>query len=551
MTISLCALLRAMAALVALSVTASAHEGHLHEDEAPAPIVAASLRGVGQSAVFEVVAIARSGEIIFYIDRFATNEPVPTAQVEVDTPVGPVRAAARPDATFAVPAPWLKPSVPSDLVVTIAAADEVDVVALTIPAAVPDATAISAQAGTGLRARDLAFLTAGLLAGVFLVVVTAVLNRRRQTAVIAVLAVAVGGCFLAINTAQSHEGHDHGDTGPTLPLSGDLSRRLPNGSIFVPKPAQRLFGVRTTITETGAHRQAVELPGRVIPDPNASGHVQSIVGGRISAPAGGFPRLGARVKVGDVLAYVTPPLQAIDLSDMRQRQSELDQQIAIAERKLARSVALAQSGTLAKAQYEDTLSELEGLRQRRAFLDVSRREAEHLVAPVDGIIADGTPIAGQVAQPNALVFQIIDPARLWVEALSFDALAPSGPAMARSADGTTYRLSPRGAGFADRSQAVPLHFAIEGETGGLRAGQFVSVTVATRSERNGIALPRASVVRASNGQSVVYVHTAAEVFEPRAVKVEPLDGGRLLVTAGLTAGQRVVVQAAELIDQVR
>ena len=42
------------------------------------------------------------------------------------------------------------------------------------------------------------------------------------------------------------------------------------------------------------------------------------------------------MKQGDVLAYVTPPMQAIDVSDMRQRQGELDQQISIVERRLKR-----------------------------------------------------------------------------------------------------------------------------------------------------------------------------------------------------------------------
>jgi len=44
----------------------------------------------------------------------------------------------------------------------------------------------------------------------------------------------------------------------------------------------------------------------------------------LSAPSGGFPRLGTRVKQGDILGYVTPPIAAIDVSDMRQRQGELD-----------------------------------------------------------------------------------------------------------------------------------------------------------------------------------------------------------------------------------
>ena len=97
--------------------------------------------------------------------------------------------------------------------------------------------------------------------------------------------------------------------------SSDLAQRLPDGSVFVPKPTQRLLVLRTTMTEQATFHRMVELPGRVIPDPNASGVVQSSVGGRLSpATSGLFPRLGTTVKKGDVLAYVTPPVQAIDVS---------------------------------------------------------------------------------------------------------------------------------------------------------------------------------------------------------------------------------------------
>ena len=177
------------------------------------------------------------------------------------------------------------------------------------------------------------------------------------------------------------------------------------------------------MTGPGVFRRTLELPGRIIPDPNASGYVQASVGGRLSPPPGGFPRLGTPVKQGDVLAYVTPPLQAIDVSDMRQRQGELDQQIAIVERRLARYEQLAPSGAVSRVQLEETRLELQGLQDRRASLDKVRREPEALIAPVAGVVADGTPVAGQIAQPNAVIFHIVDPARLWVEALSFEALA--------------------------------------------------------------------------------------------------------------------------------
>jgi multidrug efflux pump subunit AcrA (membrane-fusion protein) len=58
-------------------------------------------------------------------------------------------------------------------------------------------------------------------------------------------------------------------------------------------------------------------------------------------------------------------------------------------------------------------------------------------------------------------------------------------------------------------------------------------------------------VRSTNGQDLVYEHVSAERFEPRQVRVDPLDGERVLISAGLSTGKRVVVQGAELLDHVR
>ena len=58
-------------------------------------------------------------------------------------------------------------------------------------------------------------------------------------------------------------------------------------------------------------------------------------------------------------------------------------------------------------------------------------------------------------------------------------------------------------------------------------------------------------MRGANGQDLVYEHTAAERFDPREVRVEPLDGERVLVSAGTSPARRIVTQGAELLDQVR
>ena len=305
----------------------------------------------------------------------------------------------------------------------------------------------------------------------------------------------------------------------------------------MPKPVQRILAIRTALTQAATHRKTLELPGRIIPDPNASGFVQASVSGRLSPPEGGFPKLGTTVKAGDVLAFVTPPFQAIDVSDMRQKAGELDQQIDIVEKRIARYELLAKTGAVPKVTLDEAVLELKGLRERRASLDKTRGEPERLIAPVSGVIAAANAVAGQIAETNAVVFQIVDPARLWVEALTFSLLPDAQPATARTGEGRKLTLAFQGAGLTDRSQAIPVHFAIEGETKGLRVGQLVTVLAPTGEEAQGLAVPRTSVLRGANGQTIVFEHTTAERFEPRIVRVEPLDAERVLVLDGLQRRQ--------------
>ncbi len=67
----------------------------------------------------------------------------------------------------------------------------------------------------------------------------------------------------------------------------------------------------------------------------------------------------------------------------------------------------------------------------------------------------------------------------------------------------------------------------------------------------GLRLPRAAVAQAPNGQMVVFVHKEAEIFEPRAVRFAPFDAETVLVSAGVEKGDKVVVQNAPLVNQVR
>jgi len=376
-------------------------------------------------------------------------------------------------------------------------------------------------------------------------------NRRPVApATIAVLLVAI----LLVPPSQGHaEVSTASAANAALPMPAaatrDVAQRFPDGAIFVPKGTQRVLGIRTLVTETALHGRRIELPGRIIPDPNASGYVQASLEGRLVAPTGGFPQLGSLVKAGQIVAIVEPTIGAVDLADRQQQIREIEQQLELVTRRLDRNRQLATA--VARTEIEELEIEQESLIAQRDALVSLTDVSENLIAPVDGVIAAGQAIAGQIAAPGVTVYEIVDPGRFWVEALSYRSEALGSEAVAVFADGSTIDLAYQGTGLADQGQAVPVRFSVVGEAAGLRAGQLLRVIAATPAEHEGIVVPRDAVLRGANGQLVVYVKSNAERFVQREVRVEPLDGDTVLVVAGLEVGLRVVAEGAELLNQIR
>lgn len=537
--------------------SAAAHEGHDHG--APPPPVSTTIapRADASTVDLELVAVARGERLEIFLDSFKGNEPVDGAMLEIDSPSGTLTAEDSGEGTYVATAPWLTKPGSYDLAITVMAGDLFDVLTVTMvipemtaspgPVAAADGFLISSafaqEVGARLQRQDMTLWVVGG-GGIVVGLLLALLFRSRKTGS---STAALAAVLLLAGAPQSEAA---GPAAPTAQAAErDVAQRFADGSIFVPKTTQRILAIRTIFTEQAAHAGTVELPARIIPDPTTSGYVQASVSGRLLPLPGGFPQLGARVSAGDVLALVQPSVGAADLTSQQQQARELDQEIMLVERKLQRFERL--QSVVARAEIEDATLELQGLKARRANLEQAPTAAEELTAPVSGVIAAAQAVAGQIAEPNTVIFQIIDPSRYWVEALSFDAHSVTGAARGKFMDGRTASLSYRGSGLADRNQAIPIHFSVEGQAEGIRAGQLLTVLSSTTDERTGIAVPRTSVLRASNGQSLVYEHTNAERFVPREVRTEPLDGDRLLIVSGIEAGKRIVTQGAELLNQIR
>jgi len=549
------------ATLLAPILPAAAHEGH--DDESTAGPANAAPRVSADSEQFELVGILGEGGLLtLYLDRANTNEPVDNAQIEVILGATQVMAERIGPAVYRARLPALAAPGGYDLTFSITAGTEADLLtgAFDVPAPPQEG---DVQHGWLDALKEAPVLWLGVT-GVFLAgLLIGRASRARpmppmveedvaaqnpadvqmsKPAPRRVVSPTVGALLLLASM------------GPGLAQPAPVAeppRRLPDGAVFVPKPTQRLLEVRTQRAERTRADTAIQLLGTIVPDPNASGRVQPSQAGRLEPGDAGLPVLGQRVERGQVLAYVAPAYSISERGTLQQTLAELDQQMTIAEARTNRLAGL--RGSVSDREIQEARAELEGLRQRRAALAPALSGREALVAPVSGVVSVVQGAIGQVVNAAQPIFEIVDPSRLWVEALAFDRTAQgavSGASLVLP-DGRTAPLELVGRGLSVRQGAIPLNFRLPETPDGLSVGSPVTVLLRIPRPQEGIVLPADAVVRSAEGPPVIYAHVAPERFVPVQVRAEPLDGARVLVTHGLEPGTRVVTRAAGMLAQVR
>ncbi len=545
----------ALGLLASIPTPAFAHAGHDDAEPAAAALPGAAPRAEAASAEFELVAVVRGQALVVSLDRFATNEPITDGSIEVAEGDSSEKAEAQQDGTYLVHAPWVGQAGKHDLTFTVSAGDASDLLtaSIDIPEAPHTAAAPGGAIGGGLVESVLGArrgaVTAALSFVLGMLTVTAVRARGRWRAVSGAAVLLVG--VVAAGAAFAHGGADDGDGPAPAVVASDAPRRLPDGSVAMPKDAQRLLAIRTVLAAQTQSARTVQVIGQVIADPATAGRVQSTQSGRVQRAGSDLAHVGQVVQKGDALATIVPVITGVERGGLQAQIAELDAQIRIAQQKVTRLNALA--GSVAGKDIDDARSELAGAQARRSALSPTLVQGEVLRAPVSGVVSVANVTTGQVVESKDVLFEIVDPQRLWIEAIAFDPAiaAQMTSASARATDGTPIKVSFVGRGLVLRQGAVPLQFRIENPSATLSVGAPVTVIANVATQESGFALPRTAVVRMPNGGSAVWDHVSAERFVPRPVRLQPLDAGRVLVLAGLKAEQRIVVQGADLLNQVR
>ena len=563
---------RLRAALVCLSLiatsTALAHDGHVHADEesgAVAATVAASAAAgdtAGRTVIeltserYEAVVQSHGDHLDIWLDRYDTNEPVTGARVVVTVgESAEVVAEEESPGQYMAPITPLTPGASAALALSIQSAFGDDLLGGTLTDATPPAQPLASGIVHAL-AHGWRWLL-GVLIAVGAAIVLLRLRARRRDRFALSVGVVLFAAIWALQPAPlgAHEGHEHADE-PTAPMlaatTGSRPARLADGSVFLPKPTQRLLEVRTVRVQEGDVSRSLQLAGELVGDPRASAVLQTLQGGRVAGEGGSWPELGARVRRGQVLLRLTPSGSGGERAATAAEAARVEAELSQARADLARLEGL--TGVVSRAEVETQRSRLESLvAQRTALRAPLSMGSEILVAPIDGVIASIDVAPGSVVSPGETLLTIIDPARMSVAAMAFEPLTAGSVLRASVAlrDGGTLEARLVGVGAQTRSGAVTVRLDLIGVAPGLVAGRPVTVFLERSATVRGLVLPSAAVIRAPNGEHVVFEKLGAERFMPRPVRIEQVSADRVVVLAGIAPQARVVVRGASLIGQIR
>lgn len=353
---------------------------------------------------------------------------------------------------------------------------------------------------------------------------------------------------------DASDGHSHGEeTAPLTITNPNTPQRQPDGSVFLPKQTQRLIQVRTQAVKRQDLARSLVLNGQIIAGVDAHRKVHALQAGRLKMAPHHALAIGQPVEKGQVLAIITLANDAQEGTNQAVEAADLQAQLQLAQQDYQRLQQLGK--VIAQREIDAAAATVRSLQARLAVFRKSVKGVMETVrAPIAGKITANLVTDGQAVQAGDLLLEIIDPSQWQVEAVTYDPALPANIATASVTIGLqTMTLHYQGNSQQLRQQALPLRFSIEGNTTlvGLVAGLLVQVTVQTRDRSQGMAVPISALVRNPSNQTVVWVKRSPEHYAPRIVHYQPLDGERVLVTAGLQDGERVVVQATHLINQIR
>lgn len=334
------------------------------------------------------------------------------------------------------------------------------------------------------------------------------------------------------------------------------------------KEQQWTLDFATAVVEEREMRTSLRVPAEVEPRSGGRAEVDAPFDGRLLPDA--FPRFGARVAMGQVLARVVPPpSNPADRPGLEAARREALAQWELARKDQARAERLVKSGAvpakrvdeaaaavaMAEARHdaaEARLAQYEAA--RRADGDGADARAFAVRAPLTGIIETVKAAPGANVKAGEALFQLVDLDTVYVSAIVPEAEFPRMRALSGAELEAPGLDAPRRLGqpvtigrvVDAASRTFPVVYPFDNRDRRVAVNQTVYVRLLFEAGGRGPVIPESALVD-DGGRPIVFVQQGGETFVRRPVKTGQRAGGTVQALEGVKAGERVVVKGAHLI----
>ncbi len=303
--------------------------------------------------------------------------------------------------------------------------------------------------------------------------------------------------------------------------------------------------------DAGTFRDVIELTGTVEAPDDAT----------LSAEAAGtlttLAPLGARVGRGGTVAQVNATMGRAGVAQAEAALEAAQAQADLAEDQYRRQEPLLGDSILSAAEFEGVRTQRAAARaqvaQARAMLAQARQQLANtrVTAPFSGTVEEHFVERGEQVAPGTPVARLVSTDRLKVEAGVPERYAND------IRRGTPVRIVPTAYGLDEisgevsfvgnaistQSRTFPVEVEIDNREGTLKPAMIAKLFI-TRSELDDVlSVPLGAIVRDERGASIFVAVPEGDgyVAENRMVETGPSSEGRVVITSGIAAGDRIVV----------
>lgn len=314
------------------------------------------------------------------------------------------------------------------------------------------------------------------------------------------------------------------------------------GGISIDSRVRQNMGIRTDTAERAELRKTIRTLGHVDFDERRVTVIATKLDGWIREMHVDFT--GEAVKKGD-------PLFAIDSPQLLSTQQEL----VSARQAYERTGSAADRGIL------------EAARQRLRYWDISAAQIERIEAsgaveqtltiesPADGVVVQKNALEGKFVRSDTELFRIADLSQVWVLAHFYEMDAPFLAVGAAVTVEVPYDGGPPIAGRVDyvfpwldaKTREVKARIELPNPDGRLKPEMYVDVNLRADLGEEGLVIDDSAIIR-TGVRNVVFVETEPGSYAPRVVKLGRQIDDKLEITAGLQAGDKVVIKGQFMLD---